>query len=66
MASPLLHQLENDESRSLEFLQFGFDTIRVATDDFSDGNKLGHGGFGTVYKVLVLFKKEHYVLLVCY
>ena len=26
-------------------------TIRAATDDFSDSNKLGKGGFGTVYKV---------------
>lgn len=26
--------------------------IRVATDDFSDSNKLGQGGFGTVYKVM--------------
>ncbi|KAK7842559.1 cysteine-rich receptor-like protein kinase 25 [Quercus suber] len=25
-------------------------TIRTATDDFSDSNKLGQGGFGTVYK----------------
>ena len=27
-------------------------TIRAATDDFADSNKLGQGGFGTVYKVL--------------
>lgn len=26
-------------------------TIRSATDEFSDSNKLGQGGFGTVYKV---------------
>uniref|UniRef100_A0A803NZ15 non-specific serine/threonine protein kinase n=1 Tax=Cannabis sativa TaxID=3483 RepID=A0A803NZ15_CANSA len=29
---------------------FDLATIRVATDDFSDSNKLGQGGFGTVYK----------------
>nr|XP_025679208.1 cysteine-rich receptor-like protein kinase 25 [Arachis hypogaea] len=37
-----------------ESLQFDFDTIRVATDDFSNSNKLGQGGFGAVYKVSLL------------
>ena len=40
-----------DEIRSLESLQLGFGTIKVATDDFSDANKLGQVGFGVVYKV---------------
>ncbi|KAJ4713095.1 Receptor-like protein kinase [Melia azedarach] len=35
---------------SAESLQFDFSTIRVATDDFSNANKLGQGGFGSVYK----------------
>uniref|UniRef100_A0A2N9IM87 Protein kinase domain-containing protein n=1 Tax=Fagus sylvatica TaxID=28930 RepID=A0A2N9IM87_FAGSY len=39
-----------DEIGSVESLQFNFDTIRVATDDFSEANKLGQGGFGAVYK----------------
>ncbi|KAK7343547.1 hypothetical protein VNO77_12357 [Canavalia gladiata] len=39
-----------DEITIAESLQFNFDTIRVATDDFSDSNKLGEGGFGPVYK----------------
>lgn len=30
-------------------------TIRVATDDFADSNKLGQGGFGTVYMVYTIF-----------
>ncbi|KAK7828875.1 cysteine-rich receptor-like protein kinase 29 [Quercus suber] len=41
-----------DEIESLESLQFDFDTVKVATDDFSDANKLGQGGFGVVYKVM--------------
>ncbi|CAO2842645.1 unnamed protein product [Amaranthus hypochondriacus] len=41
---------KDEESRRLVSLQYGFDTIKMATDNFSDSNKLGRGGFGTVYK----------------
>ncbi|RXH86013.1 hypothetical protein DVH24_017066 [Malus domestica] len=48
-----LHPGEDaDEIGSAESLQFNFDTIRVATDDFSEANKLGQGGFGSVYKIV--------------
>ena len=36
-----------------ESLQLDFKTIKVATDDFSNGNKIRKGGFGVVYKVLL-------------
>nr|XP_023892512.1 putative receptor-like protein kinase At4g00960 isoform X1 [Quercus suber] len=39
-----------DEISVVESLQFDFGTIRVATQNFSDANKLGEGGFGIVYK----------------
>ncbi|KAL6197570.1 hypothetical protein ACLB2K_033178 [Fragaria x ananassa] len=39
-----------DDIQSSEALQFDFDTIRDATYNFSDANKLGEGGFGSVYK----------------
>ncbi|XP_062013386.1 cysteine-rich receptor-like protein kinase 44 [Rosa rugosa] len=45
--------LENDNSGEISLadsLQYDFETIRDATDDFSDENKLGQGGFGAVYK----------------
>ncbi|KAK1556897.1 hypothetical protein Q3G72_014111 [Acer saccharum] len=38
-----------DEIES-ESLQFDFSTIKAATNDFPDNNKLGQGGFGAVYK----------------
>ncbi|XP_022845311.1 cysteine-rich receptor-like protein kinase 25 [Olea europaea var. sylvestris] len=40
----------DEEISTVESLQYDFGTIRVATDNFSDVNKLGQGGFGVVYK----------------
>eukprot|EP00261_Vitis_vinifera_P017123 XP_010646639.1 PREDICTED: putative receptor-like protein kinase At4g00960 isoform X1 [Vitis vinifera] len=39
-----------DEILSVESLQFNLGPIRNATNNFSDSNKLGQGGFGAVYK----------------
>ncbi|KAM3749456.1 hypothetical protein ACB098_05G186100 [Castanea mollissima] len=39
-----------DEISAVGSLQFDFGTIRLATQNFSDANKLGEGGFGIVYK----------------
>ncbi|KAF3450456.1 hypothetical protein FNV43_RR06539 [Rhamnella rubrinervis] len=39
-----------DEITTTESLQYDFNTIRVATDNFSVANKLGQGGFGAVYR----------------
>ncbi|KAI8525232.1 hypothetical protein RHMOL_Rhmol13G0213900 [Rhododendron molle] len=39
---------EQEDGR--EMLYFDLKTIDVATNGFSDGNKLGQGGFGPVYK----------------
>ncbi|CAN6690014.1 unnamed protein product [Malus baccata var. baccata] len=40
----------SDQVNLVESLQYDFETIKSATDDFSDANKLGRGGFGAVYK----------------
>ncbi|KAJ9566113.1 hypothetical protein OSB04_002079 [Centaurea solstitialis] len=39
-----------DDITTAESLQYSFDVIRAATNDFSENNKLGKGGFGLVYK----------------
>ncbi|KAB1202814.1 Cysteine-rich receptor-like protein kinase 29 [Morella rubra] len=39
-----------DDIIRVESLHFDFGTIKVATDNFSEANKLGQGGFGAVYK----------------
>ncbi|CAM8904379.1 unnamed protein product [Rhodiola kirilowii] len=39
-----------DEISSADTLQLDFGTVRAATNNFSDDNKLGQGGFGSVYK----------------
>lgn len=50
---------ENDDfgsekkGRSREFPVVKLDLIRAATQNFSEENKLGEGGFGPVYKVII-------------
>jgi hypothetical protein len=41
----------NGITSTVESLQFNFATIEAATNNFSNDNKLGEGGFGAVYKV---------------
>ncbi|KAM7469390.1 hypothetical protein LguiA_007573 [Lonicera macranthoides] len=40
----------SSEISNLESLQYDFGTLKVATDNFSDANKLGNGAFGDVFK----------------
>ncbi|XP_059661616.1 cysteine-rich receptor-like protein kinase 44 isoform X2 [Cornus florida] len=41
---------KNGEIETVQSMQFDLETIRAATNDFSDDNKVGEGGFGVVYK----------------
>lgn len=47
----LLGESAADDISSVESLQYDFSSIRAATSDFDNTNKLGQGGFGAVYKV---------------
>ncbi|TVU19967.1 hypothetical protein EJB05_36152, partial [Eragrostis curvula] len=40
----------DEEMGSSDSLQYDLNTLRIATGNFSDQNKLGQGGFGPVYK----------------
>lgn len=42
-----------DDKGNIEVPFFSFESILVATDNFSEQNKLGQGGFGPVYKVFI-------------
>jgi hypothetical protein len=47
-----LSEAEEDlDGSGSDLIVFGYLTIKVATDNFSEDNKLGEGGFGAVYKV---------------
>lgn len=45
------------ENETLDLPLFDFATIAYATENFSNQNELGHGGFGPVYKV---FASKHW------
>jgi hypothetical protein len=43
--------LQNILNPNAEYQVFDFNILKIATENFSDANKLGEGGFGPVYKV---------------
>jgi len=45
-----------DMKEELELPFFNMDEMASATNNFSDANKLGEGGFGPVYKVIIICK----------
>jgi hypothetical protein len=55
MKTSHLQNYEDEDQRKedMELPTFDLSTIANATDNFSSRNKLGEGGFGSVYKVKV-------------
>lgn len=49
---------DDEEMRSPETLQYDLGTLRAATNNFAEENKLGKGGFGPVYKVILILQHE--------
>ncbi|XP_058071415.1 cysteine-rich receptor-like protein kinase 10 [Magnolia sinica] len=60
LGSPFVPEilLGQDEVHTQELPMIDLATIQAATNDFSEGNKLGQGGFGPVYKGLLPDGKE--------
>ena len=52
---------EFDESANSELPLYDLNTIAIATENFAIKNKLGQGGFGPVYKVIIYW----YRILFC-
>lgn len=49
--------VEGKQGSGSELPLFTFKCVATATDNFSDENKLGQGGFGPVYKVKLCAKQ---------
>ncbi|PWA41053.1 pathogenesis-related protein [Artemisia annua] len=52
-----VHHLDSNGGKGNDLLIFSFASIMAATNDFSDENKLGQGGFGPVYKAWELWQQ---------
>lgn len=61
-ASSSGNDLEVDLSKGDDLKVFSYSSIKVATNDFSSENKLGQGGFGSVFKVSIFLNFRMYII----
>ena len=47
-------QFKDDDKEAIDVPFFDMEIILAATNNFSGENKLGQGGFGPVYKVIII------------
>ena len=52
-------EFREDDKKDIDVPFFDLASILGATDNFSEANKLGQGGFGPVYKVKNSFLNNH-------
>lgn len=57
LSGPAELSIDGDQANGLELPLFNFNCVAVATNNFSEKNKLGEGGFGPVYKVMNIYVK---------
>lgn len=53
------------EFKNSESLEFDFATIEIATNMFSEDSKIGRGGYGQVYKV-IMCECDEYIINACF
>ncbi|KAL9236767.1 hypothetical protein vseg_011400 [Gypsophila vaccaria] len=54
--SPVHRELEGQFLENIR--QFSYSELRIATDDFNLSNKIGRGGFGTVFKGIIKSERQ--------
>ena len=55
ISKSLCNAVNGEDFLNVESLQYDLKVLQIATNMFSDENKLGEGGFGGVYKVMQKF-----------
>ena len=54
----IFHRFCTDLSRDTNTIKYTYKEIVRATENFSPSNKVGEGGFGSVYKVICITFKD--------